>query len=156
MFRIIRELRERDPVAVHIKYPALPSILSESLVIAAAESIFGPGCSCRYGGTGSDLVLIEAAHLRERSVEVKATARHAFQELKEKDLRADILIWLRFGERFERGGGPVDVGIIEEPGQFIDSPRRLDIRRLRAIPGVAAAERVLSFASVEEMLGRAG
>ncbi|MFH1176481.1 MAG: hypothetical protein V1750_03665 [Acidobacteriota bacterium] len=97
VFKLIREMRDQNPVAVHIKYPALPSILSESIVIAAAEAIFGKGCDCRYGGSECDILLFDPSQPALLRVEVKATARHAFQELKEKDLRADVLVWLRFG-----------------------------------------------------------
>ena len=42
-FRTIRELREELPAAKYIKFPPLPSIFSESIVIAAAPRIFGSG-----------------------------------------------------------------------------------------------------------------
>jgi hypothetical protein len=101
-FRTIRELREELPAAQYIKFPPLPSIFSESIVIAAAPRIFGPEWTARYGGAASD-VLIANDLGEERRVEVKATGKHAFQELKAKDLKADFLVWVRFGRRFELG-----------------------------------------------------
>ena len=69
------------PAARHIRFPPLPSIFSESIVIAAAPRIFGPGWTARYGGAAGG-VLIENDQCEESRVEVKATGVHAFQELK--------------------------------------------------------------------------
>ena len=56
-FRAIRELQEELPAARYIKFPPLPSIFSESLVIAAASRIFGPEWTARYGGTLCDVLI---------------------------------------------------------------------------------------------------
>ena len=150
-FRTIQELREELPAARHIKFPPLPSIFSESIVIAAAPRIFGPGWTARYGGAACD-VLIESDQGEERRVEVKATGVHAFQELKAKDLRADFLVWVRFGRRFESGQGPIEIAILSNPSQFIPAACRLDTARFERRVGSTDALRTLSFDSLEALL----
>ncbi len=150
-FRMIRELREELPAARHIKFPPLPSIFSESIVIAAAPRVFGPGWSARYGGATCD-VLIENDMGEERRVEVKATGEHAFQELKAKDLKADFLVWVRFGRRFESGQGPIEIAILRDPSRFIPGACRLDTARFERRVGSTDALTTLSFDSLESLL----
>jgi hypothetical protein len=85
-------------------------------------------------------------------VEVKATGQHAFQELKDKDLRADVLVWLRFGRRLELGTGPIEAAVIEGPGKYIHRQCRLDVRRFEAVAGILAAQKVFRFDSLAAML----
>jgi hypothetical protein len=149
-----RETRDLNPVASHIKFPSLPAVFSESIVIAAATVLFGPGWKCRYGGNECDVILESTNGTQTKRVEVKATGQHAFQELKAKDLRAEVLVWIRFGRRYEVGGGAIEVAIIEDPGRYVSSPRRLDVNRLNAIPGITASQKVFRFESIEELIGR--
>jgi hypothetical protein len=153
-FRTIQELREELPAARYIKFPPLPSIFSESIVIAAAPRIFGPEWTARYGGRSSD-VLIENDLGQERRVEVKATGAHAFQELKAKDLRADFLVWVRFGRRFELGRGAIEIAILSDPSRFIAVACRLDTARFERRVGCTDALRTLSFDSPEALLSSA-
>ncbi len=153
VFRMIRETRELNPVAGYIKFPSLPAIFSESIVIAAATVLFGPGWKCRYGGNICDVILESTDGTQTKRVEVKATGIHAFQELKAKDLRADVLVWVRFGRRYEVGGGAIEVAIIENPGKYVSGPRRLDVKRLNAIAGITASQKVFRFESIEELIG---
>jgi hypothetical protein len=150
-FRTIQELREELPAARHIKSPPLPSIFSESIVIAAAPRLFGPEWTARYGGATCD-VMIEDGHGGERRVEVKATGEHAFQEFKAKDLRADYLVWVRFGRRFNVGHGPIEIAILSNPSRFISSACRLDTARLERRVGSSDSLRILSFDSLEALL----
>jgi hypothetical protein len=151
VFSTIRELRIRNPAANVIKYPPLPAVFSESIVVAASERIFGPGWSAAYGASASD-VLIQNVHGVQKRVEVKATGHHAFQELKAKDLQADVLVWVRFGRRYELGSGPIQIVVLENPGSHIDKPCRLDTTRFERINGVASEQRILMFDSLEELL----
>lgn len=150
-FRTIQELREELPAARYIKFPPLPSIFSESIVIAAAPRIFGPGWRARYGGKACD-ILIENDQGEGKRVEVKATGAHAFQELKAKDLKADFLVWVRFGRRFESGQGPIEIAILRDPSRFIAEACRLDTARFEKRIGSAAALQTLSFDSLEALL----
>lgn len=150
-FAVIQALRKRNRASELIKFPPLPSCFSESLVIAAAPRLFGAEWQAGYGGNECDVLLRSAAGMRKR-VEVKATGRHAFQELKGKDLQADILVWVRFGCRYETGHGSIQISVLENPGRYIQRACRLDTVRFQKIPGVAANQRVLTFATLPELL----
>jgi hypothetical protein len=152
VFRTIRELRVRSAAARHIKFPPLPSIFSESIAIATTPTLFGSGWMGRYGGRVADLLVENAVTGSTLKVEVKATGQHAFQELKDKDLRADVLVWLRFGRRLELGKGPIEAAVIEAPGRYITRQCRLDVRRFEAIAGILEAQKVFQFDSLTAML----
>jgi hypothetical protein len=152
VFRAVHGLREGNPVARFIKFPSLPSIFSESIVIAATPALFGTGWAGRYGGRAADVIIENNTHGRALRVEVKATGQHAFQEIKQKDLLADALVWVRFGRRYELGAGPIEVVILESPGKHIKNPCRLDTRRFEAIPGVTRDLKVFRFDSLEAAL----
>jgi len=152
VFRTIHQLRQRSVAARHIKFPPVPAVFSESIAIAAASVLFGPGWKGRYGGRESDIIVENANTRRALRVEVKATGQHAFQELKEKDLRADVLIWFRFGHRFESGTGPIEVAVLHSPGRYVTSQRRLDVHRFEAIPGIQQAQKIFRFESLGAML----
>jgi hypothetical protein len=153
VFRTIRELRVRSAAARHIKFPPLPSIFSESIAIATTSTLFGAGWTGRYGGRLADMLVENAAAGSTLKVEVKATGQHAFQELKDKDLRADVLVWLRFGRRLEMGKGPIEVAVIERPGKYFSTQCRLDVRRFEAVAGILEAQKVFQFDSLAAMLG---
>jgi len=150
-FAALRGVRERHHAAMHIKYPPLPSVFSESIVIAAAEKLFGPAWKASYGGSECDVVLRDDLG-STRGVEVKATGEHEFQELKAKDLRAHFLVWVRFGRRYREGSGGIAIAILESPGTYIARPCRLDTLRLERIPGVADALNVMTFSSLADLL----
>ena len=152
-FLTIQKLREELPAAKHIKSPPLPSIFSESIVIVAAPLIFGSEWTARYGGAECD-VLIENARGDVGRVEVKATGMHAFQEFKAKDLRADFLVWVRFGQRFNLGQGPIEIAILSNPSKLIPDACRLDTARLEKRVGASDSLRILSFESLESLLPR--
>lgn len=152
VFGTIRELRRRSAAARHIKFPPLPAVLSESIAIAIAPTLFGSDWKGRYGGSAADMIIENLATRSLLRVEVKATGRHAFQELKEKDLRADVLIWFRFGRRLELGAGEIVVAVIEAPGKYVPSQCRLDVRRFEAIAGIQEAQKIFRFESLAAML----
>jgi hypothetical protein len=151
-FRTIRELRQRIVAAKYLKYPPLPSIFSESLVIAVTSCLFGSEWRARFGGKDCD-VLLENSDGQVRRVEVKATGEHAFQEFKNKDLQADMLVWIRFGRRFHEGRGPVEIVLLNRPGQTIRSACRMDKVRFDRLISDCKDFRTLKFGSLEELLG---
>jgi hypothetical protein len=150
-FCTLQELRQELPAARHIKSPSLPPIFSESIVIAAAPRLFGSEWKARYGGRVCD-VLIQNRCGKQRRVEVKATGMHAFQEFKAKDLMADFLVWVRFGQRFNSGEGPIEIAILSDPSQFISGTCRLDTARFEKRIGSSGSLRVLTFDSLEALI----
>ena len=93
VFALHQDLKSRIPTARYIKFPQVPAILAESFVVVIASELFGAGWKARFGGSVSDVQLVNATGQTQR-VEVKSTARHEFQELKLKDLLADTLVWV--------------------------------------------------------------
>lgn len=153
IFHTIHRLRQRNVAARHIKFPPVPPVFSESIAIAATPALFGSGWKGRYGGRKSDILVENVRTRRALRVEVKATGQHAFQELKEKDLQADVLVWFRFGRRFQDGVGPIEVAVLHSPGRYVRNQCRLDVRRFEAIPGIQSAQKIFRFESLGAMLG---
>jgi hypothetical protein len=151
IFEFTRTLRQECPAAGYIKYPSIPAVLTESLALLNTERFFGLGWKGRFGGNLADII-IEKPACSPRKIEIKATGRHAFQEFKTNDLSADAVVWFQFGARFETGTGPVEVSIIDNLGQFLTKPCRLDTRRFRAVPGIAASQRLIVFPRFEDLL----
>jgi hypothetical protein len=150
-FQSIADLRRRWPAARYVKFPTLPCVFSESILIACAEKLFGNGWTAEYGGTQCD-VLIRHGTCGECRVEVKATGEHAFQELKAKDLRADVIVWIHFGRRFQQGTGKIVVWLLRNPARHVHGPCRLDIVRLKNRVGTTADLTVMEFESLDELL----
>lgn len=157
VFRTIRQLKSRSvksrsAAARYIKFPPVPSVFSESIAIATTPVLFGSAWKGRYGGHEADLIVENLTTRCSLKVEVKATGQRAFQELKGKDLQADVLIWFRFGHRFESGAGPIEVAVLDSPGRYVRSHCRLDVRRFEAIPGIQQAQKIFRFESLGTML----
>ena len=151
VFALHRALKSRIPTARYIKFPQVPAILAESFVVVTASKLFGAGWKARFGGSVSDVQLVNATGQTQR-VEVKSTARHEFQELKLKDLLADTLVWVCFGKRFREGYGTIQIVILDNPGAHILTPVRLDIPRLMRRLGDTPDLRYIEVANFEEFL----
>jgi hypothetical protein len=151
VFALHQELKNRILTAHHIKFPQIPAILAESFVIVTAKKLFGADWKAIFGGSVSDIQLLNVTG-QTRRVEVKSTAIHEFQELKSKDLLADTLVWVRFGKRFHEGYGTIQVVILDSPGNHILEPVRLDIPRLMRRVGNTSDLRHIEITDLEEFL----
>lgn len=152
-FTAHKALLARVPAARHLKFPQMPPILAESIVIVAAKRLFGDEWQGALNGSASDVRLANGAGTI-RKVEVKSTGVNGFQELKPKDLAADCLVWLHFGDRYLEGAGKVRIIILDNPGSHIDSPVRLDIRRLLKRLGECRDLREMEVPDLETLIGR--
>lgn len=146
-----RALKERIPAARYIKFSQIPAVLAESFVVAGASKLFGAEWKAAFGHPLSDIQLSDPSG-RTRRVEVKSTARHGFQELKAKDLLADTLVWIHFGNRFYEGHGTIRIVILDNPGKHISEPLRLDIPRLLRKVGETQDLREVEVVSLEGFL----
>jgi hypothetical protein len=149
-FRAIAALRKTHPMAKYVKFPSIPTLFSESLVICAVAKLFGASWRAQFGGRACDIAL-ESDSGERRAVEVKATGVHEFQELKAKDLRADALVWICFGRRFLDVPEPVRVLILDNPGRHVASPCRLDIQRLNRLIGSTRDLREVTVSRLSEL-----
>lgn len=118
-----RDLRNRTGVARLIHYPSIPSDFSESLTIHCAKLFFGDGWAAQFGGSISDIQLCR--NDERQNVEVKATTQTGFQEFKPKDLSADFIVWIHFGNRYINGAGSILIYVLHNPSKYIRTPLRL-------------------------------
>jgi hypothetical protein len=116
-YRMHSRLRAERPAARFIARPPIPAVLSESLVGYSAQWLFGDACVATFGGPRADLI-VRCPVGCPLSVEVKATGASAFQEVKPRDLAADVLVWVDFRNRYVDGLGPTDLYVLTEPGRF--------------------------------------
>jgi hypothetical protein len=124
-YTFFREVRARSNVARLIHYPSVPAEFSESLTIHCAERFFGEKWTAKIGKT-SDVILERFGE--HRTVEVKSTGQTNFQELKPKDLAADFLVWIHFGDRYINGSGKLLIYILKNPGKYFEKSLRLKLR----------------------------
>jgi hypothetical protein len=127
-YTFLRELRARSSLAELIHYPSIPAELGESITIHCSEIFFGTGWIPKLGTRRNegDIIL---ERLEERLiVEVKTTGYNNFQEFKPKDLAADFLVWIHFGDRYINGGGKLHVYILRNPKAYFKKSLRLKLR----------------------------
>ncbi len=126
-YRQHRALCETHPIAAgRISRPGIPSSFSESLTALLAPQLLGPGSTAAFGGRACDL-LITTGEGRALTAEVKASGVSRFQELKERDLAADSLVWVDFGSRFVDGHSPVIFHHLPRPDRFLAPRRKLTL-----------------------------
>jgi hypothetical protein len=125
-YRLHTQSRERTTIAATIARPPIPAALSESIVALAAPLLFGEGATAAYGGREADLVITRANKTRAL-IEVKATGTSAFQEIKERDLVRDALVWVAFGTRYVEGSGAIEMHVLPEPARYRPVRRKLSL-----------------------------
>src|SRR3972149_2386372 len=118
-----RDLRNKTSIARLIHYPSIPSDFSESLTIHCVNLFFGNGWTAQFGGSISDVQLCR--NDERKIVEVKATTQTGFQEFKLKDLSADFIVWIHFGNRYIDGVGNILIYVLHNPSKYIRRPLRL-------------------------------
>jgi hypothetical protein len=151
-YRKHRTLCKDHPIAQgKISRPAIPSAFSESLTAYFVACFYGDGSSATYGGRASDLLVLTAGG-GVRTVEVKASGVSRFQELKERDLAADALVWVDFGSRYVEGHGPVTFHHLPRPRRFAASSRKLTLDVfLRTAPQLDGFQSI-TVADIEALL----
>lgn len=142
------ELRAKIPAASFIARPPIPAVLSESLVGYSAHWLFGDGYVATFGSTQADLI-IRRPPGDQLLVEVKATGSGEFQEVKPRDLVADVLAWVAFGRRYLDARGPTNVYVLPDPGRFEPPTTRSSVvKRKFVLKAFRAAANALSGFSV--------
>jgi len=102
---------------ISLPKPRLKSAISESLVAHLIQDKMILNAlqisEVKFSASGGDLEI--ALNEGNRKVEVKSSAKSAFQYFGNKDLDADYLIWVHFGEMLEKSDlGEIEVLIIEQ------------------------------------------
>jgi hypothetical protein len=126
-YRAHAELCRTHPIARgRISRPGIPAVLSESLAAAAAPFFLPAGAVPTFGGSDADLAF-ELPKGERMLVEVKASGASAFQEIKDRDLIRDALVWIDFGRRYVNGDGPIVVYFLPDPSRYQPPRRKLTL-----------------------------
>jgi hypothetical protein len=127
------------PVANHrISRPGIPSSFSESLTAVVLPALLESPVSVAFGGRACDLTAFTTDG-KTLSVELKASGVSSFQELKDRDLAADALVWVDFGSRYVEGQGPISFHCLPQPHRYSRPRNKLPLKLFLApaseIPG---------------------
>ena len=136
VFGYLDHLRVQDPLAKHIQYPKLPSLLSESIVLnSLKEGALLPElatASFAFGGRRAD-IMAQLPDGNEQTIEVKATGKSAFQYFGKKDIGCDFLVWVNFGTYFHaRETQPVEACVIHQPSRYFRQPLKVTLAKVKS------------------------
>lgn len=149
-FQFFDQLRESNPLAEWIQYPKVPSILSESLVVHLINRrvIIGDlSDTASLGSKGAD-VIVQNGCGREQRIEVKASAKQAFSEFGDKDINADILVWVHFGDLFANDDTSIEVLVLRNPKRFFDRRRKITLATFKKCAGGDVERTVVTIDSL--------
>ena len=131
VFSLISDLHNENPLAKCIQFPKIPPILSESLCVLEREKLF-PGCSnADFGGRTCDII-VRFPDGTKKTAEVKATGQSAFQELSQKDIAADFLVWVHFGRFFEDQNEEIRAYVMENPIRGFMQGKPISLKEFRS------------------------
>jgi hypothetical protein len=137
VFEYITNLKNKNRLANKIKYPQLPSILTESLAIHLLKKGIIPelsGFNFDFGGRIADV--LAKRNSRKIKIEVKATAKSAFQYFGEKDITADYILWIHFANFFMNyNDTKIEIYIIKKPSYYFDKTVKITLTKLKQIVG---------------------
>lgn len=138
VFEYITSLKKENILADKIKYPQLPSILTESLAIHLLnKKIIIPeldGFSFDFGGRTADI--LASKNSKTIKIEVKATAKSAFEYFGEKDVSADYILWFHFAEFYMSSKDTnIKMFIIRNPSDYFKNPIKITLSKLKQIIG---------------------
>jgi hypothetical protein len=103
----IEELRLEAPEGRALHAVKVPHRLTESIVAANCERIFGPGTCVLAGSAPHDLAL--RRRRRRRNVAVKGSGMTDWAVVTDTDRRADVLVWVNYRDRLLDNAAPVVV-----------------------------------------------
>jgi hypothetical protein len=138
IFGFINTFKQENGTVVTPKYPQISSELSESLAFhLISSSIVLPelsGFSFDFGGRSGDIKATKGDVVR--TIEVKATAKSAFQYFGPKDISADYLLWLHFDDYYLAAKRrPIEVYTIDNPGKHFLESTKITLPTLKTLVG---------------------
>lgn len=152
LYSTVSVLHRNHPAARAIQFPKIPPILSESICCwllnrgKVLPNLVRNGYQFELGHSADILGQKDKANLR---IEVKSTARSAFQELSEKDIRADYLIWLHFSNSFldwsaceKRGYLNIEVYPVKTPFNYFKQRQKITLSRFKQVAAFTKAVNV--------------
>lgn len=138
VFKYIADLKSERAIASKIKNPQLPSALTESLTIhlLRKEKILPEltGFNFDFGGQVADILASNGD--QHQKIEVKATAKSAFEYFGGRDITADYIVWVHFGNFFITPKNvPLKIFIIKSPSTYFTKPVKITLSKLRQTVG---------------------
>ncbi len=143
VFNYLNDLRSNNSLAERIQFPKIPPVLSESIVAHLLREHKLPlelnTEEINFGGKRANIIAKTANG--EKLIEVKATGIHGFESLSERDINADLLIWVHFADFFhKKGDKPIEVFILKQPKECFKEPLKLTLTKFKAFDGVIRKE----------------
>jgi len=137
-------------MGILVQLPKIPSILSESIVASEVQHGRGPmwkgPVQVMPGGAKADLIVKWKS--KEFRVEVKGTGRQGFQNLVAKDVAADVLVWVDFGNFFEdEFDSPVVAYWVSKPSSIFPDSMKISLQNFRKRCGTALRARNIRISS---------
>lgn len=137
VFEYLRRLRQENPLAARINNPKLPSVLTESIALHLLKKGYFSdfnGYDFDFGKTVADIIGTKGN--MKIKIEVKATANSAFQYFGEKDITADYILWLHFGDFFSnRASHVIKIFFITHPNNIFKKPTKITLSRMKQMLG---------------------
>lgn len=141
-FKYIRSInfrlnnRLKTPSINYVSLPKISPLLTESLAEHYLNKMQIRGIKGfhfeRGGGRkGHDLLAIKKNI--HKGIELKATTMGAFQQLGNKDINADYLIWMHFGNFFNSNNSSIELYIVKEPHRFFKNVIKLNLDTFKKI-----------------------
>jgi hypothetical protein len=151
VFEYINNLRKENDLAVKIKYPQLPSVLSESLAIHLLKKrLIIPeldGFGFYFGGRIADILATKNS--KKLKIEVKATAKSAFEYFGEKDISADYILWLHFEDFYTKPRKTnIEIFTVTKPGDYFKKPLKITLSKLRSKVGPSLEKKAININSI--------
>lgn len=150
LFAHHERIRSSEFLGSLIQYPKIPPFLSESIVFHLLESgeLLGEPTPARKSDTGGDLE-IAANDGSVTRIEIKATGKSAFQFFGDKDLNAQMLVWVHFDDVFSN---PAQMGFriyrLLQPRSYFPVSRKIRLADFLRIGGADVAVTIVNLNSL--------
>jgi len=130
LFKYHQDLQDRREVAISIQRPKIPPLLSRSLVVDLGNRGGMRSLECSdfdlLPGKKNNVVAISSN--RQVKIIVKATGKSAFQNLGNKDIDADFLVWVHFNRYFEDDWlHEIEILTLREPKRIFPQSRKITL-----------------------------
>ena len=140
VYKYINELEESldyQSLPIFVKRPGIRSELSESTIYHFMNEglILKNLKNIRMNRNKAD-ILAEDAKANEKKIEIKGTGVWEFSQLSEKDINADYLIWVNYGNYIiEDTKTTIDIYILNKPKESLIKPNKISLNKFISIVG---------------------
>ena len=140
-FEWLQKLKTSHDLGYHIQFPKIPSVLSESIVAHLLKDgrlgVHPPNVfvEAELGGKQADIICTTKDG-DKILCEAKTTGNQGFQYFSDKDIRADLLVWVHFGPFFEGvRSTPIMFFILEKPSLVFKQSRKISLAAFKREAG---------------------